>query len=49
VNKRAQLPPQDIGMMPIGPRAEALVPVDWDVINAHREQWEKRWNGEVER
>ena len=23
--------------------------VDWDVINASREDWTKRWNREVER
>jgi len=49
VNKTVQIPPQDAGMMPIGTRAETLVSVDWDVINAQREGWEKRWSREVER
>ncbi len=49
VNKTVQIPPAEAGMMPIGARAESLVPVDWAVINQHREAWEKRWNREIER
>lgn len=49
VNKTVQIPPAEVGMMPIGARAEALVPVDWAVINQHREAWEKRWDREIER
>ena len=49
VNKGVQISPQDAGTMPVGPRAEALVPVDWAVVNARREEWEKRWNREIER
>ncbi len=49
VNKTVQIPPAEAGMMPIGARAETLVPVDWAVINQHREEWEKRWSREIER
>ncbi|MEO8714171.1 MAG: extracellular solute-binding protein, partial [Acetobacteraceae bacterium] len=49
VNKAVQIAPDQAGMMPIGPRAETLVPVDWTVVNAHREAWEKRWDREIER
>ncbi len=48
VNKIVQIPPAEAGMMPIGPRAEALVPIDWTVVNTHREEWEKRWDREIE-
>nr|WP_184491505.1 ABC transporter substrate-binding protein [Rhizobium aethiopicum] len=37
------------GMMPYGERANQLVTVDWETINEHRDDWNKRWTREVER
>jgi len=49
VNRRAQVSPAVARMAPIGARAEELIVVDWDTINANRDDWNKRWNREVER
>ncbi|SDO06010.1 ABC transporter substrate-binding protein [Ensifer sp. YR511] len=37
------------GMMPYGEKANQLVTADWEAINEHRDEWNKRWTREVER
>jgi putative spermidine/putrescine transport system substrate-binding protein len=49
VNRRAQVSPDAARMAPIGKRADELIVVDWDTINQHRDDWNKRWNREIER
>ncbi|WP_046861977.1 ABC transporter substrate-binding protein [Microvirga massiliensis] len=49
VNKNVQVPAELAKMAPIGERASKLYNPDWPTINAHREEWTKRWNREVER
>ncbi len=49
VNKKVAVPPELAKMAPVGDRAAALLIPDWDTINAHRDEWTKRWNREVER
>ena len=49
VNKKVEVPPELAKMAPVGDRAAKLINPDWDTINAHRDEWTKRWNREVER
>jgi len=35
--------------LPYGDAVKALKAVDWDIANAKREDWTKRWNREIER
>lgn len=49
VNKKVEVPPELARMAPVGDRAAKLINPDWDTINAHRDEWTKRWNREVER
>ncbi|HEX2137469.1 MAG TPA: ABC transporter substrate-binding protein [Microvirga sp.] len=49
VNKTLQVPAELAKMAPVGERAAKLYNPDWTTINAHREEWTKRWNREVER
>ena len=49
VNKTVVLSPEQQKGLPYGESAQALKPVDWDVVNAKREEWNKRWTREVER
>jgi putative spermidine/putrescine transport system substrate-binding protein len=49
VNRRAQVEPAAARMAPIGKRADDLIVIDWDTINQKRDEWNKRWNREVER
>lgn len=49
VNKKVEVPADLARMAPIGERAARLINPDWDTINAHRDEWTKRWNREVER
>jgi putative spermidine/putrescine transport system substrate-binding protein len=49
VNKKVVVPPELAKMAPVGERAAALINPDWDTINAHRDEWTKRWNREIER
>ena len=35
--------------LPYGDDVKKLITVDWDVINPAREDWNKRWNREIER
>ncbi|MDP9651018.1 ABC transporter substrate-binding protein [Paraburkholderia caledonica] len=38
-----------LGVAPVGKRAQRAVIFDWAAINAARPQWNQRWNREVER
>ncbi|SEF82755.1 ABC transporter substrate-binding protein [Bosea lathyri] len=35
--------------LPYGDEVKSLKAVDWDIANAKREEWTKRWNREIER
>jgi putative spermidine/putrescine transport system substrate-binding protein len=39
----------DSGVMPVGARVKELVAVDWSIVNASRNDWNKRWSREIER
>ena len=49
VNTTVELTPEEAKGIPYGEEAKGLKAVDWDVVNAHREAWNKRWVREVER
>jgi putative spermidine/putrescine transport system substrate-binding protein len=49
VNKKVDVTMPELAMAPVGERAKLVLAPDWDVINARREAWTKRWNREVER
>lgn len=49
VNTKVDVKMPALRMAPVGERAKLIVSPDWDVINAQREDWTKRWNREVER
>ncbi|MEF2074718.1 ABC transporter substrate-binding protein [Consotaella aegiceratis] len=50
VNQKAKLPDDLAAVLPYGPEQIAkLIAVDWDTINAKREEWTARWAREVER
>ncbi|MBS0517578.1 MAG: ABC transporter substrate-binding protein [Proteobacteria bacterium] len=49
VNTKVDVNMPELRMAPVGARAKLIVTPDWDTINAHREEWTKRWNREVER
>jgi len=49
VNKKVDVAMPELRMAPVGERAKLVIQPDWDAINAHREEWTKRWNREVER
>lgn len=49
VNTKTILSPEESIGIPYGSSAEALKIIDWDEINAHREQWTRRWSREIER
>jgi putative spermidine/putrescine transport system substrate-binding protein len=48
-NMTVKLAPEDQKGLPYGDLAKTLKAVDWDVVNAKREEWTKRWNREIER
>ncbi len=48
-NMTVQLPPEVAARVPYGDAIKMMKAVDWDVVNAKREEWTKRWNREVER
>ena len=48
-NTAVKLPPEIAKTVIYGDAVKALKAVDWDVVNAKREEWTKRWNREVER
>ena len=49
VNTKVDVNMPELRMAPVGERAKLIISPDWDVINAQREDWTKRWNREVER
>jgi putative spermidine/putrescine transport system substrate-binding protein len=50
VNKKAEVPTDKREGIPYGPEQVAkLKVVDWDTVNQHREEWNKRWTREIER
>lgn len=50
INRLTELTPAEAEGIPYGPEAIAkLEVVDWDVVNARREDWDRRWVREIER
>ena len=49
VNTKVDVNMAELKMAPVGERAKLVLQPDWDAINAHRDEWTKRWNREVER
>jgi putative spermidine/putrescine transport system substrate-binding protein len=49
VNTKVDVNMSELAMAPVGERAKLVLVPDWDVINAAREEWTKRWNREIER
>jgi putative spermidine/putrescine transport system substrate-binding protein len=49
VNKNVTLPPDKQAGIPYGPaQMDKLLKIDWDTVNEHREEWNKRWTREIE-
>ena len=48
-NKKVDLKPEERAGLPYGDDVKKLIAVDWDIINANREEWNKRWTREIER
>jgi putative spermidine/putrescine transport system substrate-binding protein len=49
VNKTVTLPPDQQAGIPYGPaQVDKLQKIDWDTVNAHREEWNRRWTREIE-
>ncbi|HLI11498.1 MAG TPA: ABC transporter substrate-binding protein [Alphaproteobacteria bacterium] len=49
VNKTVKLPPDKQAGIPYGPaQVDKLIKIDWDTVNQHREEWNKRWTREIE-
>jgi putative spermidine/putrescine transport system substrate-binding protein len=48
-NITVKLPPEIAAKVLYGDDIKKVKAVDWDVVNAKREEWTKRWNREVER
>ncbi|PSC03061.1 branched-chain amino acid ABC transporter substrate-binding protein [Alsobacter soli] len=48
-NTTVKLSPEEQKGLPYGEQAKTLKAVDWDAVNAKREEWTKRWNREIER
>jgi putative spermidine/putrescine transport system substrate-binding protein len=45
-----ELPPEKRAGIPYGPeQMDKLQVIDWDTVNQHREEWNKRWTREIER
>jgi putative spermidine/putrescine transport system substrate-binding protein len=50
VNKKVVLTPEQAVGLPYGPaQVDKLAALDWDVVNAKREEWNRRWTREIER
>jgi putative spermidine/putrescine transport system substrate-binding protein len=50
VNKTAELAPDQRKGIPYGPdEMGKLKVIDWDTVNAKREEWNRRWTREIER
>ncbi len=45
--KNVELPAERAAIAPVGERAAKLITLDWDTINAHREEWTARWKREI--
>jgi len=49
VNKTVTLPPEQQAGIPYGPaQVDQLIKIDWDTVNQHREEWNRRWTREIE-
>ena len=48
-NVTVTLTPDEQKGLPYGEDVKKLKAVDWDIANAKREEWTRRWNREVER
>lgn len=48
-NMTVTLTPEEQKGLPYGDEVKNLKAVDWDVVNANREEWTRRWNREIER
>ena len=49
VNKTVTLPPEQQAGIPYGPaQVDQLIKIDWDTVNPHREEWNRRWTREIE-
>lgn len=48
-NTKVVLMPEQQKGLPYGDQVKTLKAVDWDVANAKREEWTRRWNREIER
>lgn len=48
-NVTVKLPPEVAAKVLYGDDIKKVKAVDWDTVNAKREEWTKRWNREVER
>lgn len=48
-NTKVVLTPEQQKGLPYGEQVKALKAIDWDVANAKREEWTRRWNREIER
>jgi len=49
VNKTVELPADQQAGIPYGPaQVDQLIKIDWDTVNQHREEWNKRWTREIE-
>ena len=49
VNKTVSLPADQQAGIPYGPaQVDQLRKIDWDTVNAHREEWNRRWTREIE-
>ena len=48
-NATVKLSPEQQRGLPYGDEAKSLKVVDWDVVNAKREEWNRRWTREIER
>jgi putative spermidine/putrescine transport system substrate-binding protein len=42
-------PPMQQSLGNVDDMVKKLTVVDWDTINAHRAQWDTRWNRQIER
>lgn len=49
VHRGAVVDPAVMRIAPVGERAAKLINLDWDVMNANRDAWTRRWNREIER
>jgi putative spermidine/putrescine transport system substrate-binding protein len=49
VNKSVTLPADKQAGIPYGPaQMDKLLRIDWDTVNEHREEWNRRWTREIE-